>query len=240
MAEALIFHYREAENFLVRMNPNAKLLALLAYSVLVSSAQPLAVFLLFLFAVVISITIKLPIKEYIKEGIFLVVLAAVMFAVSFISSGECIPAAAGAASFLSVVLASIILTDTTMPDGLSRSLGSALSHIFGKNAYVLASIIEITLSMIPMIIDSARGMLEARKARGESFRAHPFRSVSGLAASILSDLLDKAEVYTDALMSRGYDASARRVSPAYRRNDWIIIAACAAILAGMLIRRILR
>ena len=127
-----------------------------------------------------------------------------------------------------------------MPDGLSRSLGSALSHIFGKNAYVLASIIEITLSMIPMIIDSARGMLEARKARGESFRAHPFRSVSGLAASILSDLLDKAEVYTDALMSRGYDASARRVSPAYRRNDWIIIAACAAILAGMLIRRILR
>ena len=102
------------------------------------------------------------------------------------------------------------------------------------------TIMRFNTSMIPMIIDSARGMLEARKARGESFRAHPFRSVSELAASILSDLLDKAEVYTDALMSRGYDASARRVSPAYHRNDWIIIAACAAILAGMLIRRILR
>ena len=239
MAEALIFHYREADNFLTRLNPNTKLVSLLVFSMLVASAQPIAVFVLFLFPVMICFAIKLPIKEYIRESIFFIVIAAAMFVSSCISSRECIPAAAKAAGFLAAVAASILLTDSTMPDDLSRSLGSALSHILGRYAYVLSSIVEITLSMIPLIIDSAQGMLEARKARGDSFSAHPFRSVSELTAGILSDLLDKAEVYTDALMSRGYDASARRGAPSYSRCDRIILTACAAILAVLLIRKIM-
>ena len=239
MAEALIFHYREADNFLTRLNPNTKLVSLLVFSMLVASAQPIAVFVLFLFPVMICFAIKLPIKEYIRESIFFIVIAAAMFVASCIPTSECIPAAAKAAGFLAAVAASILLTDSTMPDDLSRSLGSALSHILGRYAYVLSSIVEITLSMIPLIIDSAEGMLEARKARGDSFAAHPFRSVSELTAGILSDLLDKAEVYADALLSRGYDASARRGSPSYSRCDRIILTACAAILAVLLIRKIM-
>ena len=46
MAESLIFHYRDADNFLVRLNPNAKLCALLSFSIVVSSAEPYLVFLL--------------------------------------------------------------------------------------------------------------------------------------------------------------------------------------------------
>ena len=239
MAEALIFHYREADNFLTRLNPNTKLVSLLVFSMLVASAQPIAVFVLFMLPVMLSFIIKLPIKEYIKESIFFILIAAAMFVSSCISSRECIPAAAKAAGFLAAVAASILLTDSTMPDDLSRSLGSALSHILGRYAYVLSSIVEITLSMIPLIIDSAQGMLEARKARGDSFSAHPFRSVSELTAGILSDLLDKAEVYADALLSRGYDASARRGAPSYSRCDRIILTACAAILAVLLIRKIM-
>ena len=49
MAQALIFHYRTSDNFLVKMNPNAKLAALLSYSIVMSSSQPAAVFILALY-----------------------------------------------------------------------------------------------------------------------------------------------------------------------------------------------
>ena len=239
MAAMTIFHCRQTDSFLSRTNPLAKLIALISYSVLISMTDCWLSLFLSTIPFIIIIAIRIPLKEYIKESIFFILIAAAMFVSSCISSRECIPAAAKAAGFLAAVAASILLTDSTMPDDLSRSLGSALSHILGRYAYVLSSIVEITLSMIPLIIDSAEGMLEARKARGDSFAAHPFRSVSELTAGILSDLLDKAEVYADALLSRGYDASARRGAPSYSRCDRIILTACAAILAVLLIRKIM-
>ena len=48
MAEALIFHYRQADNLLTRLNPNTKLVCLLSYSITISSAPSLAVYPLFL------------------------------------------------------------------------------------------------------------------------------------------------------------------------------------------------
>ena len=199
MAQALIFHYRPSDNFLVKMNPNAKLIALLSYSIVISSSQPAAVFILALIPLFISFAIKLPAARYIKESAFFIVLAVIMFISSLASEGDITKAAASPVAFLSMVLAAILLTDSTMPDDLSRSLGSALSHVFGKAAYVLSAIIEITLAMIPIIIDSALGMVEARKARGEVFFSHPVHSISQLSVSILSDILDKAEIYIDAL-----------------------------------------
>ncbi len=224
MAEAVIFHYRDADNVLVRLNPNTKLVALLAYSAIVSSAPASAVFPLILIPLGVAFAIKLPWRTYLKESIFFIVLAVLMAMTSFVSQRDVVVALSSTLSFLSMVLASILLTDTTMPDELSRSLGSALSHIIGKSGYALSAVFEITLSMIPLIIDSTIGIFEARKARGASFIAHPIKAVSELSVSILSDLLDKAEIYIDALYSRGYDASKRRSAMPYRICDAVIIA----------------
>ena len=60
MAQALIFHYRQADNFLTRLNPAAKLVCLLSYSITVSSALPLAVYPLFLLCLIAAAAIKLP------------------------------------------------------------------------------------------------------------------------------------------------------------------------------------
>ena len=239
MAESLIFHYRDADNFLVRLNPNAKLCALLSFSIVVSSAEPYLVFLLSIGIVAAAVAVRLPFRTYVKESMFFIVLALIMAFTSFASDHDPVEAAASSLSFLSMVLASMLLTDSTMPDDLSRSLGSALSHIIGRYAYVLSTVLEITLSMIPLIIDSATGIFEARKARGALFLAHPFTSLCQLAASILSDLLDKAEIYIDALYSRGYDASSRRSSLPYNTSDWVLIAASAAAVFLMILKEIL-
>ena len=170
-----------------------------------------------------AMMIHLPWKRYLRESSFFIVLAAIMWLSAYCHSSDFISSAASAVAFLAMVLASVLLTDTTMPDELSRSFGKALSHIIGKYAYVLSAVMEITLSMIPIIIDSALGMLEARKARGASLSRHPFREVCQISISILSDILDKAEIYADALYSRGYDVSASRCTASYSFGDCFLI-----------------
>ena len=224
MADVMIFHYRDCDSFLVRINPNAKLIALLSYSIIITAAPPIYVFMLALLPVAASFAVKLPWKEYLKESIFFIVLSAFMALTSFLSGGDAFGAASSAVSFLSMVLAAILLTDSTMPDELSRSLGAALSRVIGKRGYVLSSMLEITLSMIPLIIDSTLGIFEARKARGALFISHPLDSLCQLSVSILSDLLDKAEIYIDALYSRGYEMQRRREVLPYAPYDYLIIA----------------
>lgn len=231
MAEALIFHYRQADNLLTRLNPNTKLVCLLSYSITVSSAPFLAVYPLFLLCLIIAAAIRLPWKEYVKESIFFLVIALFMGISACFHEEGIFSALSSPLSFLSMVLASMLIADTTMPDELSRSLGSALSHVIGKYAYILSSLMEITLSMIPVIIDSTICMHEARKARGASFFHHPVRSVTELSVSILSDLLDKAEMYIDALYSRSYDPKGKRPCAPYRAPDVIIICLSTVLAA---------
>ena len=184
-----------------------------------------------------AMMIHLPWRRYLRESSFFIVLAAIMLLTSYSHSGDIASSSASAVAFLAMVLASVLLTDTTMPDELSRSLGSALSHVLGKYAYALSSLMEITLSMIPLIIDSATGILEARKARGASFISHPLSSLAELSSSILSDIFDKAEIYIDALYSRGYDTSSGRYCAEYRGYDWLIIASCIVITIAWFIFR---
>lgn len=226
MAAMMIFHCRQADSFLSRTNPLAKLIALISFSVLISMTDGWLSLILSFIPVIIVIAIRIPLKEYIKESIFFIVIAVVMFISEFFDTEDGLSALSASASFLSIVVASMILMDTTMPDDLSRSLGSALSHVAGHYAYSLAAVIEITMAIIPVITDSVLSLHEARLARGERFIVHPFRSLCQLAQCILSDLLDKAEIYIDALYSRGYDAAMRRECASYRLSDWVIIAAC--------------
>lgn len=231
MAQVMIFHYRVSDNLLARLNPNTKLVALLSYSIVISSCGPLETILLSLVPISIALGIRLPFREYIKESLFFILLSVLMAITSFLSQGDILHAFSYALSFLSMVLSSMLLTDTTMSDDLARSIGGALSKLIGRYAYIFSTLVEITLSMIPIIIDSTAGIFDARRARGASFFSHPLKTVSELSIAILSSLLDKAEIYIDALYSRGYDASQIRDRAGYRAVDFIIMAVSVIFLS---------
>ena len=238
MAQVMIFHYRVSDNLLTRLNPNTKLVALLSYSIVISSCGPLETILLSLVPISIALGIRLPFREYIKESLFFILLSVLMAITSFLSQGDILHAFSYALSFLSMVLSSMLLTDTTMPDDLARSIGGALSKLIGRYAYIFSTLVEITLSMIPIIIDSTAGIFDARRARGASFFSHPLKTVSELSIAILSSLLDKAEIYIDALYSRGYDASQIRDRAGYRAVDFIIMAVSVIFLSLKMILNI--
>ena len=238
MAQVMIFHYRVSDNLLARLNPNTKLVALLSYSIVISSCGPLETILLSLVPISIALGIRLPFREYIKESLFFILLSVLMAITSFLSQGDILHAFSYALSFLSMVLSSMLLTDTTMSDDLARSIGGALSKLIGRYAYIFSTLVEITLSMIPIIIDSTAGIFDARRARGASFFSHPLKTVSELSIAILSSLLDKAEIYIDALYSRGYDASQIRDRAGYRAVDFIIMAVSVIFLSLKMILNI--
>ena len=235
MAQAMIFHYRESNNILTSLNPVTKLVFLLSYSIIVSSGTPEFILPFSLVPLVIAFAVRLPFSQYMKESIFFFILAFLMALSSYVSTGDVLIAASTAFAFIAMILSSMLLTDSTMPDELARSLGGVLSKVIGRYAYFFATVVEITLSMIPIIIDSAVGIFDARRARGASFFSHPVKTVSELSVSILSSLLDKAEIYIDALYSRGYDASVVRERAGYRVRDLIIIALS---ISALLIKKI--
>ena len=231
MAEGVIFHYRASDSFLSRMNPNAKLLSLLVFSAMVSSACPEAVLGLSALMLALAICIRLPFRAYLKEGVFFIAVAMLMALSSAAETGDAMIAMASGIGFLAVVLASMLLADTTMPDDISRSLGSALSRLIGKRAFTIAAALEMTISMIPIIVDCTASMFEARRSRSASFARHPLRSVTEFSIAAVSDLVSRAEAYTDALYARGYDAVARRGAPSCRAGDVAVIIGDLAVLA---------
>ena len=240
MAQAMIFHYRQADNLLTRLNPNTKLVCLLSYSIVISSSGPLETILLSLFPICIALVIKLPLRKYLKESIFFIFLSVLMAITSFLSQRDALYAFSYAMSFLSMVLSSMLLTDTTMPDELARSMGASLSKVIGRYAYIFSTLVEITLCLIPIIIDSTVGLFDARRSRAASFFSHPLKTVSELSVSILSSLLDKAEIYIDALYSRGYDASKVRDRAEYRVADFLIIVVSVIFLSFKMIFDLMR
>ena len=88
MAQAMIFHYRQADNLLTRLNPNTKLVCLLSYSIVISSSGPVETILLSLFPICIALGIKLPLREYLKESIFFIFLSVLMAITSFLSQRD--------------------------------------------------------------------------------------------------------------------------------------------------------
>ena len=223
MACVMMFHYRNSDNFMTRMNPMAKFLALISYSLAVTSAEGIYIYALFMLPFIVAAIIRLPFKDYAKESIFFIFLSLFIFFTSIISQKSLFLASSDALSLLSLVFSAIIFSDTTLPDEISRSLGSLLFHVIGKYAYYISSALEMTLSMIPVIADSISQILEARKARLASFVRHPLRNLVSFTIQAVSDLFDKVEIYTDALYSRGYDAGKRRSAMRYRASDIFVI-----------------
>ena len=74
MAEALIFHFRQTDSFLSRLNPCTKLIALISYTAIVSSSSPLPALLLATLPAAAAAAVHLPFRTYANEGFFFIIL----------------------------------------------------------------------------------------------------------------------------------------------------------------------
>ena len=190
MAEALIFHYREQRAFLNRCNPLIKLVSILAILIPLARASFSVTVALLIPLIFLAITQNLPLYRYGKELRFFFVMTALIGFTEYLATRALLPSLTACLRFLTIILSGMLLADSTAPDDLARSLGSVLDRLPFVDGWAIASSIELTLSMIPLIFDVTEQVTTARKARMEKNR-HPIRNITSVAASIFSLLLDR-------------------------------------------------
>lgn len=223
MAERLIFHYREQARFLNLCNPITKFLAvILVCSVLFSATLPIIV-LINLLLVLLAFTQHLPLPKYKRELKFFFVILLLIAGTEYVAQSDVLVMSSAMLRYGAVILCGLLISDATAPDDLARSLGSALSRLPQVDGWVIASSIELTLSLIPLIFDSTDQILTARKARLERTR-NPFKSLFSLTEDIFSLLLDKAEELSIALEARHFTANKKRKSLPYGKRDFLLLS----------------
>ncbi|NCC13153.1 MAG: hypothetical protein EOM32_07230, partial [Spirochaetia bacterium] len=98
---------------------------------------------------------------------------------------------------------------------------------------VVASTIELTLSILPLIFDASLEVVTARKARLER-RRNPYTAITSLSSAIFSLLLDKAQELSLALEARNFDPARKRPGLPYSASDLVLLLFTALVAAGAL------
>lgn len=230
MAEALIFHYRAQHTLLSLANPMTKFISVLAICIALFSLSlwGLAVVLLTLaFAMWAQ---RLPIIRYRRELRYFGLILLLIIITEYRVAAHAASTAIAAMRFIAIIQSGLLLTDCTAADDLARSLGSVLDRIPLVDGWAVASTIEMTLALLPMIFDASLEVVTARAARLERRARHPFSSLTGLTSSIFSLILDKAEDLALALESRHFDPSQPRRRLPYSTRDILLLVAVALVL----------
>lgn len=234
MAQGVIFHTRSRGSFLNKCHPGVKMAAMCASCVLLASLGPAEALALSGLVLLAAVSQRLPARALLSQGAVFVILAVFIAATEWWSTGSPFLAAAASSRFLASVLSSVILLDSTSPDDMARAVSQVFGPVFGKWARLAGSVIELTISMVPLIFDTVSTMREARKARLSSFMRHPLRNTAELASALLQALLDKAGAWADALAARSYDPCAKRSCPLPGWRDLALVAVCGLSVWGVL------
>lgn len=232
MAQTLIFHYRASNNFLSKTHPMIKLLSLILICIPLVNASMTGILLILGFLIISSIIIKLPITSYFKELTFLIIISIIIGVSNFLSYKDLILTSIAVLKFIAAVYASLLLADSTDPSDLSRALGKALNHIPFINGWEVASQIELTLSILPLIFDTTASIKEARQARGEIALRHPLRAMIGLVYNLMDNLLNSIDEMAYALDGRGFNSSREQSAIKYQTRDFIFILIVITISLG--------
>lgn len=232
MAQSMIFTRMNTKGALASIHPFVKLMALIITSILLSSGPALTVYVLFLAIILTAMIERIPLLRLMRDCIFILFLALFIMLSEYLETRDTASTILATIRFLSIFLSSILFTALTTPDETARALGSALSHIFGQFGWQVASAIELTLAMLPLIFNCAGTLFDARKSRGGRFLRHPIKTISEYTITLMLSLLKTADEYTEALAARFYDSSKARSPIPYHGKDLLFVASLITIIGG--------
>ncbi|MGI6439209.1 MAG: energy-coupling factor transporter transmembrane component T family protein [Sphaerochaetaceae bacterium] len=237
MAEVVLFHYTQRSTFLHKAHPLTKMAALFLFSTGLTLFRLQSSLLIFLFLMIISYKISLPLTRYFKEIRFFFFIGLVMALVRFINTHLISEFFVVLLRFFSIVLLGLLFTDSTSSDDAARAIGSFLSPLFPRKGPRIASTIELTLHTIPLILDTAAQVREARVARLEPRWRAPLKRMINLGRSLLEELLQKAQHLELALVARHYDPSALRSSLRFSTIDiTTLFISCVILISAYVLQ----
>jgi biotin transport system permease protein len=235
MAETLIFHFRDIKSFLNSCNPVTKFSSVIALCFPLVKAPLASSIALLAPLVLLALNQRLPLGSYKRELRFFLFMGLLIALTNYFSVRDLSQALASFLRFFAIILSGMLLSDSTAPDDLARSLGSLLDKIPFIHGWEIASSIELTLSFVPLIFDVSEQVTTARKARQAKTR-NPIHSLSQIGENIFSLLLDRAEDLSSALDARSFDPGRKRQTLRYGKEDAILlIATILLVVAGYML-----
>lgn len=221
--------YEERDCFLSHMVPAFKLLYLVLFSIIISTAGDVEIYIYLIFLLMVGAICKISIGKALLSMPFMLIIALFIAITEWINTKEILQTLSETISFLSLLIIAILFMATTDITELAASLGHYTSPIVGKQAWKLSSSIMLTIAMLPMIFEVSTTMLQARRARCGSFLSHPIRNITEYTISLILLLFKKAEIFEDALLSRAFSDTAERKTKNARPCD-IITLVCIVLL----------
>lgn len=134
---------------------------------------------------------------------------------------------------LLIVLLGLGVTATTRPAEIRAAVEWALKPLPFIPAKRVGTMMGLTLRFIPVILNQAREMAEAQRARGVENRRNPAVRLLKLGLPLIRRTFESADRLVIAMESRCYSDSRSGPALAASRGDWIALALVTAL--GLLV-----
>lgn len=227
---ALIFHYRPQESLLGKANPLIKLLLLIAFCIVVSTA-PLATTGAMLGLLVLTmLLIRLPLLSYGRDLRFFLIMGSLILLANGLSTRDWTLAWNLTLRFLAVILAAIIFSDTTDFWDLSCAIAPLIDWIPFVHGWRIASAIQLTIMLVPMVFDATNAVRDAQRSRC-GFKGNPVKALITYAWSVMDTLLEMLDDVSDSLDARLFDPDVKRERPPIKLVDVVLCLGGVALLA---------
>ncbi len=228
MAERLIFHYHDRNTVVHRLDPRIKMFCILALTILLCNLKSMSLMFLLPYLLLGGIAARIPVGSYRKESLFFGVFALIIFLTHWWGSDTIIEALIAAARFLTIVAASMLLTDTTSPEDMSLALFWIIRPFSKRHAYNLSAKFNLTVNFIPMLFDASQEIHEARRSRLEDTRRHPVRRMVSIGTQLMDLILVRAEEISYALESRCFTPEVLHGELSWRLRDTAVLVVSLA------------
>ncbi|HHW28298.1 MAG TPA: energy-coupling factor transporter transmembrane protein EcfT [Syntrophomonadaceae bacterium] len=245
MAEMTFFHYIHRDTVLHRMDGRFKLLCMLLLSLSASFASQLQHYLVLLFVVTLALLIaKLPFKALLKDLKFFGILILIVFVVNaFNIPGDPIPnfpitsislqgvitGLRFAARLTIIIIVCAVLTGTTPLMTLRNVIEWYLRPLPFVPEVRIATMINLTFMLIPLIFDNFAEMMKAQKARCVELRKNPIKRINFIVFPLLNQTLRRVDEIAYAMEARCYSEVRTRAVFKSNKIDWLLLAICLSV-----------
>ena len=244
MKELEFLHYRPGRSRWHRHDPRLKLLELALWSALALISTPAVMGSIALILVILHGISGTQISRMKKPLLFWVIMATAIVLTAGLSDpsaplvvdGRPLPfgrnglvtGALRAARLLTVLLAGQLLAATTDPADLAGAVRKITFFLPSSWSGSLATAISLTLAFIPQILDEGATIRDAAFSRGLGSRRSLFRRAVALGLPMAEATIRRADLTTEALLSRCYTDNP--TSPELRLRFSDVLLTLAVIL----------
>lgn len=217
----------------LKTNPLILLIGVILYSIASSFLTEGEVIVLFALTLILPLIMGVNVFSLLWKMNVMLFTAVLILLFGFIGGKDTLTALSDTMRFLSLITVAALFVLKADLLELSSVLGKVLSSFLGKTGWKISSYIMLSLSIFPIVFESADEMLTARRSRGGSFFSHPVRNLTEYTVSLMRLLFEKILIFQDALYSRSFTIKGEKTVCPPKGKDYLILSLFVLLFTGV-------